>query len=67
MRRAASCAVVVVAVLVAVTSGKPRVILVDDDATGANNGSSWVDAYKYLQDALADARSSVKPRSPAKS
>ncbi len=24
---------------------------------GANNGSSWPDAYKYLQDALADANS----------
>ena len=32
-------------------------IIVDADAPGANNGSSWVDAYKYLQDALADANS----------
>ena len=28
------------------------VIFVDDDAGGANNGSSWEDAYLYLQDAL---------------
>jgi predicted outer membrane repeat protein len=28
------------------------IIYVDCDATGANNGSSWTDAYKYLQDAL---------------
>ncbi len=35
----------------------PRTLYVDDDATGANNGSSWVDAYKYLQDALAVAKS----------
>ena len=28
---------------------------VDADATGANNGSSWEDAFKHLQDALADA------------
>ncbi len=28
---------------------------VDDDATGANDGSSWTDAYNYLQNALADA------------
>ena len=29
-----------------------RTIYVDADANGANNGSSWRDAYKYLQDAL---------------
>ena len=34
---------------------------VDSDANGANDGSSWVDAFNYLQDALADAYSSVKP------
>jgi hypothetical protein len=33
----------------------PRVIYVDDDATGANNGSSWTDAYNFLQDSLAVA------------
>jgi hypothetical protein len=38
-----------------------KIIYVDDDATGANNGSSWADAYNYLQDALADANSSEKP------
>jgi predicted outer membrane repeat protein len=37
----------------AVASGK--VIYVDDDAAGANDGSSWSDAYNYLQDALAVA------------
>ncbi len=31
-------------------------VLVDIDATGANNGTSWADAYKYLQDALAVAQ-----------
>jgi len=30
----------------------PMIIFVDDDATGANNGLSWTDAYKFLQDAL---------------
>lgn len=29
-----------------------RVVYVDKDAGGANNGSSWADAYNHLQDAL---------------
>ena len=36
--------------------GFPGTIYVDADATGANDGSSWEDAFNYLQDALADAR-----------
>jgi len=36
-------------------------IYVDTDAAGANNGSSWQNAYHFLQDALADANSSEKP------
>jgi hypothetical protein len=61
MRHAANCAVVAVAIMVTAASTGPRLIFVDDDAAGTNNGSSWVDAYKYLQDALADARTSAKP------
>jgi predicted outer membrane repeat protein len=38
-----------------------NIIYVDNDAHGANNGSSWQDAYGYLQDALADANISSKP------
>ena len=34
-----------------------QIIYVDADATGANNGSSWADAYNYLQDALFIASS----------
>jgi hypothetical protein len=30
----------------------PKTIYVDPDAGGANNGSSWADAYNYIQDAL---------------
>ena len=38
-----------------------KIIYVDDDAAGADDGTSWADAYKYLQDALADANSAEKP------
>jgi len=37
------------------------IIYVDWDANGFNNGTSWDDAYTYLQDALADANSAEKP------
>lgn len=33
-------------------NNKAKIIYVDDDANGLNDGSSWVDAYSYLQDAL---------------
>lgn len=38
-----------------------KIIYVDDDAAGANDGLSWENAYIYLQDALADANSAEKP------
>jgi parallel beta-helix repeat protein len=36
-------------------------IYVDIEAIGANDGSSWTDAYNHLQDALAEADSVANP------
>jgi len=47
--------------LAIVTLASGKTIYVDDDAAGANNGTSWVDAYVYLQDALVDAKTADKP------
>jgi len=44
----------------AVGSAHPA-LYVDDSATGANDGSSWCDAFVYLQDAVAAARASRGP------
>jgi L-ascorbate metabolism protein UlaG (beta-lactamase superfamily) len=51
--------VLLLAISCTVATGK--IIYVDDDATGANDGSGWENAYVYLQDALADANSTEKP------
>lgn len=42
-------------ILVAIgcTTTMGQIIYVDSGASGSNNGSSWADAYNYLQDALA--------------
>ncbi|MHC4327530.1 MAG: right-handed parallel beta-helix repeat-containing protein [Planctomycetota bacterium] len=50
---------ILVSVLCTVAAAKTS--YVDDDATGTNNGTSWADAYTYLQDALADAQLAEKP------
>jgi len=45
-----------------VVAGQPeRIIYVDEAAVGANDGSSWADAYVYLQDALAQAAVAAPP------
>ncbi|MCP4709184.1 MAG: right-handed parallel beta-helix repeat-containing protein [Planctomycetes bacterium] len=41
-----------IVILMALAANAPGQIYVDVSATGANNGSSWDDAYIYLQDAL---------------
>jgi parallel beta-helix repeat protein/predicted outer membrane repeat protein len=53
-------AILVVFIVAPTAVGKA--IYVDDDATGANNGSSWADACNYLQDALMMASAGDKIR-----
>lgn len=55
------CLVVCISVRANLPAAAGRVIHVDADAPGTNNGLSWADAYNFLQDALADANSSGKP------
>ena len=43
-------------VVLGVQAATGKTIYVDDDAIDANNGSSWENAYKCLQDALAAAQ-----------
>ena len=46
---------VVLTILCSYTAAMGEVIYVDDDARGINDGSSWENAFNYLQDALAVA------------
>ena len=48
-------ATVLAVLLVGVSVCSAKVIYVDDDAPGANNGTSWIDAFRCLQDSLVDA------------
>jgi len=53
--------IVLVVVLAIAGTASGKIIYVDANAPGADNGASWENAYNFLQDALADANSSVKP------
>src|SRR4030042_5461686 len=48
-------------ILTVCVAAEGRIIYVDTNAAGANDGSSWADAYNFLQDALSDASVSDKP------
>jgi predicted outer membrane repeat protein len=54
-------AVTLILAIASTALAAPRIIYVDDDAAGANTGSSWADAYRYLQEALADANATHEP------
>jgi len=53
----------VCAVIVGLCSVAPgRIIYVDDDAAGANDGASWTDAFTYLHSALDNAEAGDEVR-----
>ncbi len=52
-------AVVLCVIQAGVAWSGDRVLYVDAAATGANDGSSWTDAYRHLNDAVAEASTSV--------
>jgi parallel beta-helix repeat protein len=55
------CLSAVLFCVLSVSAFADRIIYVDDDVIGINDGSSWQNAYTFLQDALADAESAEKP------
>jgi len=48
--------VVILLSLACAPAASANILLVDAGAVGANNGTSWANAYQYLQDALAAAK-----------
>jgi len=60
MRRSALVMGLCLALAIA-SAGSSKIIYVDDDAQPGGDGKSWATAYRYLQDALADAKAADKP------
>ena len=57
-----TCLIISISLFAALcTSTFGKIIYVDNDAAGANDGTSWENAYTFLQEALADANSAEKP------
>ncbi|MCK4661074.1 MAG: hypothetical protein KAV82_16260, partial [Phycisphaerae bacterium] len=55
MMRCSPIAIVIVTLITAAAQAR-TILYVDDSSTsGANDGSSWCDAFVYLQDALSEA------------
>jgi len=52
---------IVAVVLVIAGSASGKIIYVDANAPGADDGTNWENAYNFLQDALADANLAEKP------
>jgi len=48
------------------TAAPDRIIYVDGDARGTNDGTSWANAFPFLQDALAAARADADVRGEPK-
>ncbi|MHC4693839.1 MAG: choice-of-anchor Q domain-containing protein [Planctomycetota bacterium] len=57
MKERVKILVILIIALVMVSPSTADIIFVDADAAGANDGSSWADAFNSLQDALAVAQS----------
>ncbi|MBN2182498.1 MAG: hypothetical protein JW715_11350, partial [Sedimentisphaerales bacterium] len=53
-------AVILIVILIC-NAAAAKIIYVDDNATGNNDGTSWQNAYIYIRDALDDAYHSYKP------
>jgi len=70
MKKVICLTIGIIALLAASSQVSGKIIYVDDDAPvssvedgngGVNDGSSWENAYTFLQDAIADAEAAEKP------